>query len=217
VVVAAVTIAALMGAAPAHAASYRYWSYWWVQDGTWTFATAGPASSIPADGAVEGWHFGITSESGGDPPGIDAAGAFDQACGSTPAEPGSKRVALAIDPGEPDDAPDGEAPGSASLSCVVIEEDSNGYQVLRSQAQVRTEAGLICAIAGYPAVGCADIVEARTAAPSAAAAGQQGPDAPTAANAGRGDSTGANALPLVVAGLAIGALAGFAWRRRRRP
>ena len=84
VILCTLVVAAMVGSTPAHAASYRYWSYWWVQDGTWTFATAGPASSMPTDGAVEGWHFGITPQSGGQPPGFAASGAVDQACGGPP-------------------------------------------------------------------------------------------------------------------------------------
>lgn len=220
VVLGALVIAALVGAGPAQAASYRYWSYWWVQDGIWAFATAGPASSMPADGSVEGWHFGITPESGGEPPGFDAAAAFDQACGSTPTEAGSKRVALAVDPGRPEDAPpNSQAPGPPTLTCVVIEDDANGYQVLRSRGPVRTEDGLICGIADYPSVGCADVVESAASEPSTATASPRVSGSPTAtaSDNGQGESTGANAIPLVVAGLAIGALAGFAWRRRRRP
>lgn len=220
VVLGTVIAAVILGAGPAQAASYRYWSYWWVQEGAWTFATAGPATSMPADGAVEGWHFGITPESGGEPPGFDAGGAFDQACGDTPAEEGRKRVALAVDPGRPDDAPPGStAAGPPSLTCVVIEEDASGYQVLRSQGPVRTEDGLICGIADYPSIGCADVVATGTADPSAAAASPQASASPAAKapSTGQDEPSGSNAIPLVVAGLAIGGLAGFAWRRRRRP
>ncbi|MFJ6998059.1 hypothetical protein [Streptomyces sp. NPDC003090] len=42
----------------AHAAGYRYWSFWeGGAGGTWAYATQGPATIRPADGAVHGYRF----------------------------------------------------------------------------------------------------------------------------------------------------------------
>ena len=57
--VAAVTVAA---AAPAEAAAYRFWSYWKVVNGAWTFSQVG-ASAPVVDGAVEGWRFSVSPDS----------------------------------------------------------------------------------------------------------------------------------------------------------
>lgn len=208
---AVMPFASILIGTPAHAASYRYWSYWWVDQGTWVFATAGPASSAPADGAVEGWRFGITGLAGSsaDAPGLDPGAAFDQACASTPQREGRKRVAVIIDPGPPSAAPPGEQPGAPVLGCASVDVDANGYQVLRSLRQVRTEDGLVCAIGGYPSSGCAEIVPDAVASSSDSAA-----SAPSAVSQ-PATSSGPGPVPLVIGGLAIGAMLGFIWRRRR--
>lgn len=211
---------------PAQAASYRYWTYWQGAADGWTFATAGPASTIPADGAVEGWRFAVTSAAGqaGDAP--RSAADFDAICSSTPAEDGDKRVALVVDPGDATSAPAGQTPPSALVSCVVIEQDATGYEVLRSALEVRTEDGLVCGIDGYPAGECAPVVEdapvevsgvASTATAATPTAGAT--DAAMAASAAPGD--GADAPPggpplLTVGVLAAAALVGvLLWRWRR--
>ncbi len=73
---------------------------------------------------------------------------------STPAEDGKKRVGLVVDYGTSSDAPDGEAPPSMLSTCAVVPEDANGYDVLVTVAQLRTDGGLICGINGYPASEC---------------------------------------------------------------
>lgn len=209
---------AIAVAGSAQATSYRYWTYWWARDGAWSFATAGAGSSLPADGSVEGWRFGIASlaASTRDAPAISPADAFAQACGSTPASPERKRVAVVIDPGSPAQAPPGERPGSLTLACASVEPSATGYQVLRSLTGVRTQDGLVCAIGGYPSVGCAEPVDpdAPTAAATPVVPAAQ-PDQP--APEPEPEPAGPGPMPLVVAGLAIGAMLGFIWRRRRSP
>ncbi|MBU6243982.1 MAG: hypothetical protein KGP12_02075 [Actinomycetales bacterium] len=213
--------AMVAGTVPAQAASYRYWSYWWTADGAWTFATAGPSSSVPGDGSVEGWHFGVTSVAGTatDAPRVDPLDAFAGACGSVAPAPGTKRVALVIDPGVPADAPDGQLPGEPRLACAQVPMEATGYQALRSVAAVRTEDGLLCGIDGYPLTGCADVVadQARATAPPA-------PDPPATLDQGTASqasgpppSSSVGPMPLILGGLAIGAMLGFIWRRRRSP
>jgi len=206
------------GATAAQAASYRYWSYWWAEQGAWTFATAGPASVVPVDGSIQGWRFGVTGVVGGsaDAPAVDPSDAFTRACAKTATSPGRKRVAVVIDPGSAEAAPSGERPGALVLACTSIEESATGYQVLRSITEVRTEDGLVCAVGGYPSVGCAEPVEDAepTSDPPSAQAAEPSP--PTAEPATVPDRTAqAGPLPLIVAGLAIGAMLGFIWRRRR--
>lgn len=204
--------------APAQAAAYRYWSYWWAPDGAWDFAAAGPASSIPADGSVEGWHFGITSITGTatDAPGVNPVDAFARACGSVPPSMGTKRIALVIDPGSPADAPAGQQPGQVRLACAQVPVEANGYQALRSVAPVRTEDGLVCGIDDYPIGECAEAVAAppASAAPRSPSPQSAAVEQPRPAQAEvLGDLVGP--LPLVIGGLAIGAMLGFIWRRRK--
>ena len=210
-------LASILIGTPAHAASYRYWSYWWVDQGTWVFATAGPASSMPGDGTVEGWRFGITGLAGSssDAPSLDPGAAFDQACASTPQREGRKRVAVIIDPGPPSAAPPGEQPGAPVLGCASVDVEANGYQVLRSLTQVRTEDGLVCAIGGYPSSGCAEIVpDAVASSADSADSADSAASAPSAVSQ-PSTSSGPGPVPLVIGGLAIGAMLGFIWRRRR--
>ena len=139
-------------AAPAATAdpAYRYWSYWTVRDGAWSFATTGPALSVPADGSVEGWHFVITGAQGtsADAPNRGAATAFTDVCGSTESVPDRKRVALVVDFGQPADAPRGETPRPMSATCVVAPVDATGADVLQSAAPMRVDNGLVCGIDG---------------------------------------------------------------------
>ena len=144
-------------AAPAHAAAYRYWSYWLGSDGQWSFSNMGASSRTPADGTVEGWRFSVSGVAGNDRPSF--APDFDTVCADTPAQEGRKRVAVVVDPGVAQDAPDGEMPPGAWALCVVAEPRATGYDVLRAAAPVRVDSGLICAIGGYPATECAVVID----------------------------------------------------------
>lgn len=154
---------------PAQAAAYRFWSYWQGSSGSWTFSQAGPSAVLPADGTVEGWRFGITTEAGtaDAAPRIEAS--FEALCGQTAPAEGSKRVGLVIDFGDAAEAPGGETPPTAIATCALVPVDANGYAVLRSVAQVRTESGMVCGVDGYPARECAAVVDdpAPVASPTA--------------------------------------------------
>lgn len=222
-------VAVVLVAAPARAAAYRYWTYWQAPAGavSWTFANQGPGTSVPADGDVEGWSFGITTASA-DP--ADAPGAapdFAAVCGSTPAEPDRKRVALVIDPGPAAVAPDGDIPLAGSSTCVVAPPDATGYEILRSVAEVRTENGLVCGLGGYPSTECAPVLDdeqaaallaqADAAGEAASAAQESGSPADAsapAAPAGPADGGSPVATIAVVVGLA--AVAGVLLLLRRR-
>jgi hypothetical protein len=145
----------------ATAADYRYWQYWRVAPAmsSWTFAATGPATR-PADGAVEGWRFGISGSAGDDRPRWAATGLFDQVCGTTPRTDQTKRVAVVIDFGTASDAPTGEAPPSPVTGCATLTGAENGYDALRQVAAARISGGLVCGIAGYPARECGAVVTA---------------------------------------------------------
>jgi hypothetical protein len=174
-----IAILAMTVIAPAARADtvYRYWTYWQGNAGAWQFATQGPATSNPADGAVEGWRFGISGVVGSteNQPSINPGTTFADLCGSTPAISGKKRVALVVDPGYASEAPDGEKPIEALSTCVVADADASGYDILRSQLRVRVEGGLVCGIGDYPAFECAPVVEMseQSAMPSGAAVNER--------------------------------------------
>ncbi len=192
----------LLGAGPAQAeTAYRYWSYWLVVDGGWAFAQEGPATRLPADGDAEAWTFGVSSAAGSPElaPEVAAADAFASLCAEVPAEPGRKRVAVLVDPGT------GAEPPAAGGACVVIDGDATSAQALGEAFEVRAENGLVCGINGYPATGCAEVVDTSAMAPEPAPAPQ-----PTGTGLGL---SGPVATALVAAVLAV---VGFVlWRRRR--
>lgn len=150
---------------PAHAATYRYWSYWTGGD-QWSYSNRGPAFRVPADASVEGWRFVVSPRDGSHATPPSSASSFDQLCSGQPAAAaGQKRVAVVIDFGPAGIAPVGESPPATSTSCVTVPADANGLQILQSVAKLRFHSsGLICGIAGFPATECpgqtADVVTA---------------------------------------------------------
>jgi hypothetical protein len=221
-------VAALVTAtAPAQAEAYRYWTMWTAAPGAtqWTFAMKAPDALIPADGSVDGWRYEVA--------GADATTSrdprinpeFATICGSTPAAPsGSKRVALVIDYGIASESPAGSTPPAPTVHCVVAPTNANSLQVLAKLDAERLESGLLCAIDGYPAKGCADTLASATAPPTAeptiadpAAAVEA---APASAPASTPTSSEGNSFPwaALIAALAVVALlfAAFARSRARR-
>lgn len=228
----ALAVAACVLVAPsAQASAYRYWTYWQAPTGTtsWAFATQGPGTSLPADGSVEGWSFGVTTESGSADDAPSIAPEFDAICADTPAAAGSKRVALVVDTGPAAVAPDGEVPPAPIATCVLADQQASGYEILRSVVEVRTEDGLVCGVAGYPARECAPVLDdAEANALLAAAAAAPAPTGSASAAAGSESGMAADQQPVSGGGtpwatLAVGALLiagaaiGVAIRRRARP
>jgi uncharacterized membrane protein YgcG len=182
VITATLVLAAMVGAwgaSTADATSYRFWAYWLGSDTGWSFSNQG-ASRRPADGAVEGWRFAISEASSSTTPPRHTA-SFARLCGSTAPQEGKKRVGLVVDFGTAADAPDGESPPALIATCVVAPADANGYAVLAAAVQLRTEAGLICGMNGYPAAECGVPVADPTASPSGS---------PTKGSGAGGGSTG---------------------------
>ena len=183
----------------------------------WAFATDGPASSVPADGSVEGWRFAVTTR----PARPDDAPArlrtSTRSAAARRPQPDRKRVGARRRPG----------PGRVSLRRASAPrddrhvrrrrpEDATGYEVLRSVTEVRTEDGLVCGVAGYPTGECAPVLDeaeaaalvARAEAAPAAVPVASSPTVSGMDDAGRaaGDA-GGSPLPTV---LAIAVLAGIA-------
>lgn len=202
---------AVLAAAPAQAAGYRYWSFWQSTGGTWTYATEGPATARPADGSVNGFRFSV-SEDSGDAAQPRTAPDFAAVCADTPARKGTKRVALVVDFGTPEDAVPGETPPATRTACARLAPDGTSAEALAQVAKPLRYNGdaLLCAISGYPEAGCGEKVSVTgTPAPSAprdTAAGEPSDDG------GSGPSVGVYAGLAAV--LALGA-AGL-WQSRRR-
>ncbi|MFC4468497.1 SCO2322 family protein [Streptomyces xiangluensis] len=153
----------------AHAAGYRYWSFWDRDGDTWVYATQGPSTARPSDGDVQGFRFSVSEDSrdAAKPRGVTE---FATICAKTPARDGSKRVALVLDFGRNADAPSGETPPRARTACARVPEDATTADALAAVAKpLRYDTNaLLCAIAGYPRTECGDQVSATepTATPS---------------------------------------------------
>lgn len=185
---------------PAHAAGYRYWSFWDRTDTTWTYATQGPSTAVPSDGDVQGFRFAV-SEDSADADRPRGTASFTAICGDTAARDGRKRVALVIDFGTAPDAPSGERPPASRTACAVVPRDATTAEALATVAEpLRYNSNaLLCAIAGYPETGCGEQVAGKKTGPE-----DNGSDG--------GPSVG------LFAGLAAIAVLGAAavWRTRRR-
>ncbi len=188
---------------PAHATGYRYWSFWDRDGDRWTYATQGPSTARPSDGDVQGFRFSV-SEDSADATQPRGEAKFAVICARTPAQDGSKRIALVIDFGTPADAPSGETPPARRTACARVSTDATTAEALASVAKpLRYDTNaLLCSIAGYPEKGCGDQV---TGKKKPTATEQKG-------ESGNGPSLG------LVAGTAVVALLGAAalWQARRR-
>ena len=229
-----VLLAALVAAAvtvltvgPAHAAAYRFWGFYQLSNGQWTFAQKGSDQTVPADGSVDGWRFAVGDESSTRLP--RAVLTFDAICASTPAVSGSKRVGVVVDFGRPADAEDAATPPAPKAVCAVVPTAATSTDVLAKAGELRVEKGLVCAVAGYPASGCGGAVkqvsaEAKAAdtpvtiaAPAASASATPNASAPADAAAQPASSTGTTVAWVVVALVVLALVAYLVVRSRRRP
>jgi len=213
-----VTLAGGVVAAPAQAASYRYWGYFHLTKGAWTFAATGPAQAVPANGAVEGWRFAVADESSIRTP--RATPTFAALCTGTAIKAGTKRVGLVLDFGRPADSADSATPPAPKTTCVTVPEKATGSDVLvAGGATLRLVKSMTCGIDSWPATGCGDPV----AHVSAAAASLDtkitiaAPKADVAVSPASKASTVSPGLVLGGAGALalVGALGFAAWRRGR--
>ncbi|MFE9934383.1 SCO2322 family protein [Streptomyces sp. NPDC005533] len=211
------SVLAVLAAAPALAAGYRYWSFWDGSDGgRWSYATQGPSTARPKDGSVQGFRFSVSKDAADQAAQPRAAADFEAVCGSTAPAQGRKRVALVVDFGVPADAPSGEAPpqDAPRTACAQVAPEATAAEALASVAKPLryNGAALLCAVSGYPRQGCGEpMADAPAASASAAAsATPAAPAAPTADDGG--PSAGLLAGMAAVAALAAAAV----WQSRRR-
>ncbi|WP_327226807.1 SCO2322 family protein [Streptomyces platensis] len=212
-----------LAAGPAQAQEYRYWSFWDGKGGSWAYATEGPATQRPADGAVGGFRFTVGADSAGAGKPRPAAD-FAAICRDTPAKDGRKRIGIVLDFGTAADAPGGERPPKTRTECAQVPEDASAGEALAAVARpLRYDANaLLCAIAGYPKAGCAEAVNGSrdgakgsgsSAAPSAGAA----EDRADRNGGGGGSGDGGPSAGLLGGAAAVVALGAAAvWQARRR-
>ncbi|MEU1303923.1 SCO2322 family protein [Streptomyces shenzhenensis] len=157
-------------AGQAQAVGYRYWSFWERDGDRWTYATEGPSTARPADGAVQGFRFAV-SEDSADATRPRGTARFAAICAQTPEREGRKRVALVLDFGTTADAPGDETPPPARTACAAVAPDATTAEALAAVARpLRYDANaLLCAISGYPRTGCGEQVAATGEQPTTAA------------------------------------------------
>ncbi|TXH43338.1 MAG: hypothetical protein E6Q90_07225 [Actinobacteria bacterium] len=214
--------ALVLGAAPAAQADsqyYLYWSLWEEQPGgQWQFNESGAAALTPADGALNGWRFGIGGFAAPDVRAPRTTATFEQICGKDPAPAGQKKVAEVIDPGTSADAPSGVTPPQPLTACATVAQDANAVQALQAVAPVRYENGLVCGIEGYPATGCGDPAPAATAVPVDSPTEIASPQAQAAGipSSSSSETSGPPPAVIAIAGLAavVAVAAVFIARRR---
>ncbi|MFC9059787.1 SCO2322 family protein [Streptomyces sp. NPDC057074] len=200
----------LIGSAgQAQAAGYRYWSFWDRDGDQWVYATQGPSLTRPSDGDVQGFRFAVSADSD-DAAKPRGAADFASVCAKTPAEDGSKRVALVLDFGTAADAPSGETPPARRTACAQVAPDATTADALADVAgplRYNTSA-LLCAIGGYPTSGCGEQVS-READPTAT----ESPDQ----RAAQDDDADGPSVGLIAGIAVVAVLAGAtAWQARRR-
>ncbi|MFJ4332494.1 MULTISPECIES: SCO2322 family protein [unclassified Streptomyces] len=200
-------------AGQAQAAGYRYWSFWDRDGGTWVYATQGPSLVRPSDGDVQGFRFAV-SEDSGDAAQPRGTADFATICAKTPAEDGSKRVALVLDFGTASDAPSGDTPPAPRTACAQVSPEATTADALAAVAgplRYDTNA-LLCAIAGYPKSGCGEQVSQEQEKQGATTAPEQAAPEQKDTSDDGGPSVGLIAGTAVIAALAAAA----AWQARRR-
>ncbi|MET9700958.1 SCO2322 family protein [Streptomyces sp. NPDC006529] len=207
----------LLGAAPALAAGYRYWSFWDGTGGSWTYATQGASLVRPEDGSVQGFRFAVSQDAADQSAKPRAAADFAAVCSGTAPVEGRKRVAVVVDFGVPADAPSGETPPQAAprTACAVVAPDATAADALAAVAKPLryNSSALLCAISGYPKQGCGDQVSTTGSEPSDSdSASASAPAAAPAADGGGGPSVGLVAGVAAVLVLAAAAV----WQSRRR-
>lgn len=228
-VVLATLVAACLAAltvAPAHAAAFRYWGFYQLTNGAWAFAQKGSDQTVPKDGSVDGWRFAVADEASTRFP--RAVLTFDQVCGTTAAEAGKKRVGVVVDFGRPADSAGNATPPEPKAVCAVVATDATSTAVLAAAGEVRSEKGLVCGVAGYPAKECGAPVKNVTpeakaadqpvtiAAPAATPAAAPSPGATDVAGTPlTASDSGSNVAAYVIAVLVLLALAAYLVVRSR--
>ncbi|MVA75294.1 hypothetical protein GC722_04510 [Auraticoccus sp. F435] len=224
-------VVALLSAAPSASAetAYRYWAYFTAEQGSWTAATTGPADVTPTEGSVQAMRFAVHGSEARAP---RTTPDFEAVCGDVAAPAEGARVAVLVDPGTAEDAPEGgTGPGTPTATCVLAAPGDTARDVFEAVAEVRDSDGLICALAGYPATGCGDPAPASAVGtdsevqfevrppvgfsevpPSAAPSGDPADGTDPADD---GASPGLITLGVVVAALLLAAVAALLGRRRR--
>ncbi len=185
----------VLGASPASASAYRYWSYWHgTSTGGWAFSAVGATYRPPA-GSVDGWRFAVSGTAGSVQP--RATASYASICAHHAAAPsGQKLVGLVVDYGTSADAPPGQRPPrGVDTFCAQVADNGASAAVLQQYASVRSDSGLVCGIDGYPSGECGVIVQPPSPKPTPRPTPKATSHTPAPTATGSRPSTGGSTPP----------------------
>ena len=208
------------------AEGFRFWGFFDLKDGAWSFATTGPYQVVPADGAVQGWRYAVGTMEATRAP--RATPAFAEICGKVAGEAGKKRVGVVIDYGRKADSATDANPLAPIARCALVPTGASSAEVLNAVASPREGGGMVCAIDNWPgSSGCSDPVakiseEAKAADDKvdiSVSAPREQPKTQDAGAPQQGDQGPSRSLltGIAVVVVALAAAAAGLLRRRKRP
>lgn len=195
---------------------YRYWAYFTVTDGEFDYQeTESPGTYVPEDGSIEGYRYVASGLAMKHAPRADLSEVtFEAICDDVEPVEGEKRVAVVIDFGAEQDAPEGKDVPEPLGLCAQVPADAVGMAVLNDVAEANVVQGALQDINGYPGTGEAfPQVDAASPADAGPVAFDLGEDASSSEDDEDGN------LPLLIgAGVVVVLLAGggVALARRNR-
>lgn len=156
-----VALAIAVSLSPAAAdTQYRYWSFWQAESGSWAVSPVGMMSIPAQEGLVLGWRFVTSGVNAPAELAPRASAEFASLCADAPtASEGSVTIAVVIDYGFATDYADGAEPPAPRTECTQVEAGTPSSLALASIAEIRENAGFVCALDSLPAEGCGDEVE----------------------------------------------------------
>lgn len=154
--IVALALALVVSTSASASDNYLYWSYWLSDGETWSAANQGAGTIPTTDGSVQGWRF-VETGVGLDPSmAPQVSPEFQDLCPQlVEKKPGLDRVALVIDFGTVDSVEDNGGK-EIRIECMEVATGTRSIEMLYDVAEIRENAGFICAIENYPATGCGE-------------------------------------------------------------
>lgn len=183
--------------------AFRYWSFWTSENGKWVAAATGVAAIPATDGAVQGWRFVTAAVALSDNEAPRESAAFEDICAGVEPATGKARVGVVIDYGTSADYDGSLNPPAVRTECVLVTDGDPMSFALSASAEVRENAGFVCALDSLPETGCGEEVPLLSAPSESTST----PDESTSTS----DEEADNFASIVTTVLAF-IMFGFAWR-----
>lgn len=135
----------------------RYWSTWTGDGSGWQTPGAGPRTQVLPDGASIGLRYSLVSRDATEGRQPRSLPDFATHCADAVGEPGTKRIAVVVDHGRPEESPTprDQAAAQVEATCATVPVDFTTEQTLQSVLAIEDSGQGICRVAGHPADGCA--------------------------------------------------------------